>query len=32
MIRNTRDSWGWPARAFHWIVAAMVLGLFAQGL
>jgi cytochrome b561 len=32
MIRNTSESWGWPARALHWIVAAMVLGLFAQGL
>ncbi len=32
MIRNTRESWGWPARAFHWIVAVLVLGLFAQGL
>ena len=26
MIRNTSVSWGWPARALHWIVAAMVLG------
>jgi cytochrome b561 len=32
MIRNTSVSWGWPARALHWIVAAMVLGLFAHGL
>ncbi len=32
MIRNTRDSWGWPARALHWVVALMVLGLFADGL
>jgi cytochrome b561 len=32
MLRNTNDSWGWPARAFHWIVAALVLGLFAHGL
>jgi len=32
MIRNTRESWGWPARAMHWIVALMVLGLFAHGL
>ena len=32
MLRNTLESWGWPARAFHWIVAAMVLGLFAHGL
>jgi cytochrome b561 len=32
VIRNTCESWGWPARALHWIVAAMVLGLFAHGL
>jgi len=32
MVRNTTDGWGWPTRALHWIVAAMVLGLFAQGL
>lgn len=32
MIRNTSESWGWPARAFHWIIAVMVLGLFAHGL
>jgi len=31
MIRNSSESWGWPARAFHWIVAATVLGLFVQG-
>jgi cytochrome b561 len=32
MIRNTRETWGWPARALHWIVAVMVLGLYAHGL
>jgi cytochrome b561 len=32
MIRNTNEAWGWPARTLHWIVAAMVLGLFAFGL
>jgi cytochrome b561 len=32
MIRNTIESWGWPARTLHWIVAVMVLGLFAFGL
>jgi cytochrome b561 len=32
MIRNTRESWGWPTRALHWIVAAMVIGLFVHGL
>lgn len=31
MIRNSSESWGWPARAFHWIVAVMVLGLFVHG-
>ena len=32
MIRNSKESWGWPARAMHWIVAAMVLGLYGHGL
>ena len=32
MIGNTREGWGWPARTLHWVVAAMVLGLFAFGL
>jgi cytochrome b561 len=32
MIRNTIASWGWPARTLHWIVAVMVLRLFAFGL
>ncbi len=32
MLHNTRESWGLPTRALHWIVAALVLGLFAQGL
>jgi cytochrome b561 len=32
MFRNTRESWGWPARALHWIVAVLVLGLFMHGL
>jgi cytochrome b561 len=32
MIRNTIESWGWPARTLHWIVAALVIGLFGFGL
>lgn len=32
MIRNTADGWGWPARAFHWVIAVMILGQFALGL
>jgi len=32
MIRNTVDSWGWPARTLHWIIALGVIGLFAFGL
>lgn len=32
MLRNTTEAWGWPTRALHWIVAVMVLGLFAHGL
>ena len=32
MIRNTSESWGWPARILHWLIALMVLGLFPFGL
>ncbi len=32
MIRNSKEAWGWPTRALHWVVAFMVLGLFAHGL
>jgi cytochrome b561 len=32
MVRNTADTWGWPARALHWIVAVLVLGIFTHGL
>jgi len=32
MLRNTADAWGWPARAFHWIIALMILGQFGLGI
>lgn len=32
MLHNTADGWGWPSRAFHWIVALLVIALFAHGL
>jgi cytochrome b561 len=32
MIGNTSDSWGWPARTFHWVIALMVLIQFSFGL
>jgi cytochrome b561 len=32
MIRNSNESWGWPARALHWIVAAMLLWQYGHGL
>ncbi|HLU61500.1 MAG TPA: cytochrome b [Gammaproteobacteria bacterium] len=31
MLRNTPDNWGWVAIAFHWMVAAAVIGLFFLG-
>lgn len=31
MIRNTDDSWGSPAKFFHWTVAVLVLAQFALG-
>lgn len=32
MIRNTNEAWGWPARAFHWLIALMIVVVFAFGL
>jgi cytochrome b561 len=32
MIRNSNETWGWPAIALHWIVALLVLANFALGL
>lgn len=32
MIRNTKDSWGWPALALHWAVALLVIATFVLGL
>lgn len=31
-LRNTRDTWGWPARLLHWIMAVMILGMIGSGL
>ena len=30
-VRNTAESWGWPARLLHWTMAALILGLLAVG-
>jgi cytochrome b561 len=32
MIRNTETSWGLPARALHWLLAVLILGMFGYGL
>lgn len=32
MIGNTSDSWGWPARSFHWVLAIAILAQFGLGL
>ena len=31
-LKNTRTSWGWPARALHWAVAVLILGQIGVGL
>jgi cytochrome b561 len=31
MIRNTSSSWGTVARSFHWLLAAVILGMLAYG-
>ena len=30
-IRNTEDSWGWPARLMHWAMAALVFFMLGLG-
>lgn len=30
--KNTSQSWGWPARALHWSIAAIILFQLALGL
>ncbi|MEM7056580.1 MAG: cytochrome b [Pseudomonadota bacterium] len=30
-LRNTIHGWGWLARAFHWIIGLMIIGLLVVG-
>src|SRR5258708_12930841 len=32
MLRNTADSWGAPAKLFHWLMAALILAQIALGV
>lgn len=32
MIANSRDAYGWPAIALHWIVALLIFATFGLGL
>jgi cytochrome b561 len=32
MLRNDADSWGAPAKLFHWLMAALILAQIALGL
>src|SRR5258706_3833730 len=32
MLRNASDSWGAPAKVFHWVMAALILAQIALGL
>lgn len=31
-LRNTKESWGSLAKTFHWVIAALVLGMIGFGL
>jgi cytochrome b561 len=31
MMRNSATAWGWPAKALHWIGAALILVLLVHG-
>lgn len=30
-LRNSADSWGWPARLLHWAMALLIIGMLAFG-
>jgi len=30
-LRNSTESWGWPARTLHWIVGLMIAGMLGFG-
>ncbi len=30
-LKNTRARWGWPAKVFHWTMAALILALAVVG-
>ena len=30
-LHNSESRWGWPAKALHWIIAVLMIGLFAAG-
>lgn len=30
-LRNTRESWGWPARLLHWLMAGLILFMLGLG-
>ena len=30
-LRNSRESWGWPAMALHWVMAALILATWPIG-
>src|SRR5438445_13526182 len=32
MLRNASDSWGAPAKLFHWVTAALILAQIALGV
>src|SRR2546427_12524401 len=32
MLRNSADSWGAPAKLFHWVMAALILAQIALGV
>src|SRR5882762_518714 len=32
MLRNDSDSWGAPAKLFHWVMAALILAQIALGV
>ncbi len=32
MLRNTKEEYGWVAIVLHWVLALLIIGLFAMGI
>jgi len=31
MLKNTKDTFGWLAKSFHWVIALLIIGMWVAG-